>query len=91
MYSIAIHFSANIRQCHEKSERFKEKGNTVEYEGKIGRCGLWGWYLSVSQRFWDMEEKVKRQKQEEEFVRLLLTWTRRRGWELIYLICKNVG
>ena len=33
-------FSANIRQSHEKSERFKEKGNTLEYEGKIGRCGL---------------------------------------------------
>jgi len=42
MYSIPNAFSANIRQSHEKSERFKEKGNTVEYEGKIGRSGLCG-------------------------------------------------
>ena len=35
-------FSANIRQSHEKSERFKEQGNTVEYEGKSGRPGLCG-------------------------------------------------
>jgi hypothetical protein len=35
-------FSTNIRHSHENSERFKEKGNTVEYEGKIGRSGLCG-------------------------------------------------
>jgi len=35
-------FSANVRQSHEKIEGFKEKGNTVEYEGKIGRSGLCG-------------------------------------------------
>ena len=40
IYSIPNHFSANIRQSHEKTERFKEKGNTVEYEGKTGRSGL---------------------------------------------------
>ena len=29
-----------ILDSHEKSERFKEKGNTVEYEREIGRAGL---------------------------------------------------
>ena len=33
-------FSADI--SHEKSGRFKEKGNTLEHEGKIGRSGLCG-------------------------------------------------
>ena len=42
MYSIPNPFSANIRQSHEKNEWFKEKGNTVGYEGKIGRSGLCG-------------------------------------------------
>jgi len=40
MYSVPNYFSANIRQSNEKSERFKERGNTVKYEGKIGRSGL---------------------------------------------------
>jgi len=42
MYPIPNPFAANIRQSHEKGEGFKEKGNTVEYEGKIGISGLWG-------------------------------------------------
>ena len=42
MYSIPNPFSANIRQCDEESERFKEKRNTVEYERKTGRFGLCG-------------------------------------------------
>jgi len=42
MYSIPNPFSAHIRQGREKSERFKVKGNTVEYEGKIGSSGLCG-------------------------------------------------
>jgi hypothetical protein len=33
---------ANIRQSDEKSETFKEKRNTVEYERKTGRFGLCG-------------------------------------------------
>ena len=45
MYSIPNSFSANIRQSDEKSERFKEKRNTVEHETKAGRFGL---YLSVN-------------------------------------------
>jgi len=40
MYSIPNPFSANTRQGYEKGERFKEKRNAVEYEGKIGRSGL---------------------------------------------------
>ena len=31
-----------LDKSHEKRERFKEKGNTMEYEGKIGRSGLYG-------------------------------------------------
>ena len=54
-------FSANIRQSHEKSERFKEKGNTVEYEGKIGRSGLCG-YLSVSPEILRYGRKAKKTK-----------------------------
>ena len=42
MYSFPNPFSANIRLSNEKSERFKVKGNTVEYDGKIGRSGLCG-------------------------------------------------
>jgi len=42
MYSIPNPLSANTRNSHEERERFKEKGNTVEYEGKIGRSGLCG-------------------------------------------------
>ena len=37
MYSIPNPFSANIRHSHEESERFKEQGNTVEYEEKLKR------------------------------------------------------
>jgi hypothetical protein len=33
-------FSASIRQSDEKSEKLKEKRNTVEYERKAGRFGL---------------------------------------------------
>jgi len=42
MYSIPNPFSANIRQSDEKSEKLKEKRNTVEYERKTGRFGLRG-------------------------------------------------
>ena len=62
MYSIPNPFSANIRQGHEKSERFKEKGNTVEYEGKFGRSGLCGWYLSVSPEILRYVRKAKETK-----------------------------
>jgi len=78
MYSISTSFLL-ILDSHEKSERFKEKGNTVEYDGKIGKCGLWGLYLSVSQRFCDMEEKVKRLKKDEEFVRLHININKTKG------------
>ena len=62
MYSTPNPFSANIRQSHEESERFKEKGNTVEYEGKIGRSGLCGWYLSVSPEILRYGSKAKETK-----------------------------
>ena len=55
-------FPANIRQSHEKSGRFKEKRNTVEYEGKIGRSGLCGWYLSVSPEILRNGRKAKKAK-----------------------------
>jgi hypothetical protein len=42
LYSTPNPFSANIRQCDEESERFKEERNTVEYERKVGRFGLCG-------------------------------------------------
>jgi len=42
MYSTTNPFSAHIRQGHENSERFKEKGNTVKYEGKIEGFELCG-------------------------------------------------
>ena len=42
MYSIPNPFSANTRQIYENSEMLKEKRNTLEYEGKIGRFGLRG-------------------------------------------------
>jgi hypothetical protein len=40
--SIPNSISANIRQSDEKSERFKEKRNTVVHERKTGRFGLCG-------------------------------------------------
>ena len=42
MYSIPNPFSAEIRQGYEKTERHKEKRNTMEYERKTGRFGLCG-------------------------------------------------
>jgi hypothetical protein len=42
MYSIPDPVSANIRQSYEKSERIKEKRNTMEYERKTRRPGLRG-------------------------------------------------
>ena len=42
MYFTPNPFSADIRQSYEKSDRFKEKRNAVEYEGKTGRSGLCG-------------------------------------------------
>ena len=48
MYSNPNPLSANIRQRDEERERFKEKRNTVEYERKTGRFGLYRRYLYVS-------------------------------------------
>ena len=79
MCSIPNPFSANIRQSHEKSERFKEKGNTVENEGKIGRSGLCGWYFLLAKRFCDMEEELKRLKKEEELVGLRININKTKG------------
>ena len=64
MHSLPSPFSANIRQSHEKRERFTEKGNTVEYEGKIEGVDYVDDICQLAQRFCNMEEKLTRLKVE---------------------------
>ena len=66
MYSIPNRFVANARQSYEKSEGFKVKGNTVEYEGKLEDLDYADNICLLAQRFCDMEEKLKRLKQGAE-------------------------
>jgi hypothetical protein len=78
MYSIPNHFSANIRQSYEKNERFKEEKDTVKYERKTGRSGLCRRYL-LAQRFYDMDEKLKRLIDEGEVAGLHITINKTKG------------
>ena len=79
MYSIPNPFSADIRQSHETSERFKEKGNTEEHEGKIEDLDCVDDICLLAQRYCDMEEKLKRLKEEAELVGLNININKMKG------------
>jgi hypothetical protein len=55
-------FTVNIRQSYGKSERFKEKGNRVEYGGKLEDADCGDDICLLAQRFCNIEEKLKRLK-----------------------------
>ena len=79
MYSVSNPVSANIRQSHGKSERFTEKGNTVEYEGKIEDVDYVDVICLLALRFCGMEEKLKRLKEEAELVGLHININKTKG------------
>ena len=74
MQSIPNPFSANIRESYEKNERLKEERDTVDlyYADDI---------FLLARRFCDMNEKLKRVKEEAELAGLYININKTEGNE----------
>ena len=83
MYSIPNPFPANIRQSHGKSERCKEKRSMKE---RLEDLDYADDIFLLAQRFCDMEEKLKRLKEEAELVGLHININKTKGMRVNNLI-----
>jgi hypothetical protein len=75
---IPDHLSANIGQSYEKSERIKEKRNTLEYE-RLEDLNYADDICLFAQRSSDMEEKLTRLKEEAESAGLHINIKKSKG------------